>query len=74
MVHELPFIRRSGYFLVFYFSHLNYVFYYLLLLLHAPDFWKCFLVLGCVWMVEIMYRMVSAFLGRYLSVFYSYKL
>merc|ERR1719220_585957 len=57
-------VRRSGYFLVFYFSHLNYVFYFLLLLLHAPDFWKWFVAFGCIWGVELIYRAISAFLGR----------
>ena len=57
-------VRRSGYFLVFYFSHLNYVFYFLLLLFHAPDFWKWFVAFGCIWGVELTYRAISAFLGR----------
>ena len=57
-------VRRSGYFLVFYFSHLNYVLYFLLLLLHAPDFWKWFVAFGCIWAVEVTYRAISAFLGR----------
>jgi len=57
-------VRRSGYFLVFYFSHLNYVLYFLLLLFHAPDFWKWFVAFGCIWGVELTYRAISAFLGR----------
>ena len=57
-------VRRSGYFLVFYFSHLHYVLYFLLLLFHAPDFWKWFVAFGCIWGVELTYRAISAFLGR----------
>merc|ERR1712226_145297 len=34
------------------------------LLLHAPDFWKWFVAFGCVWGVELIYRAISAFLGR----------
>jgi len=68
VVCSMSFIRRSGYFLVFYFSHLNYVLYWALLLLHAPAFWKWFIVFGCIWLVELTYRLVSAFLGHGKSV------
>jgi len=68
VVCSMSFVRRSGYFLVFYFSHLNYVFYWGILLVHAPAFWKWFVVFGCIWFVELAYRLVSAFLGHGKSV------
>ena len=64
VVCSMNFVRRSGAFRVFYLAHLNYVFFYILLLLHAPAFWKWFVVFGCIWSVEMLYRMVTAFLGR----------
>eukprot|EP00090_Calanus_glacialis_P005272 TRINITY_DN14088_c0_g1_i1.p1 TRINITY_DN14088_c0_g1~~TRINITY_DN14088_c0_g1_i1.p1 ORF type:complete len:1071 (+),score=285.92 TRINITY_DN14088_c0_g1_i1:327-3215(+) len=68
VICSMSFVRRSGYFLVFYFSHLNYVFFWGILLVHAPEFWKWFFVFGCIWFVELTYRLVSAFLGHGKSV------
>ena len=61
---SLPFVRRRGHFEIFYFTHLLYVAYYVLLLLHAPEFWKWFLPVGVVWVVERLYRMLHAMFGH----------
>jgi predicted ferric reductase len=42
-VFSLPFIRRKGYFQVFYITHWFHVFYYILLILHCKNFWKWFI-------------------------------
>ena len=63
-VCSLPIIRRTGHFEVFYFTHYLYVFYYILLVLHAPEFWKWFLPVGILWIGERLYRLVHMFLGR----------
>ena len=39
-VCSLPFVRRSGHFEIFYFTHLLYVLYFVAIVLHAPDVWK----------------------------------
>ncbi|KAF9798205.1 hypothetical protein SFRURICE_003164 [Spodoptera frugiperda] len=52
-----PFIRRGGSFEIFYWSHLLYVPFWLLLLLHAPNFWKWFVLPGTVYLSERIMRL-----------------
>ncbi|NXI81040.1 NOX5 oxidase, partial [Rhipidura dahli] len=47
-----PCVRRGGHFEVFYWSHLCYIPVWLLLLLHAPHFWKWFLIPGSLFFLE----------------------
>ncbi|XP_046504942.1 NADPH oxidase 5-like [Equus quagga] len=47
-----PCVRRSGYFEVFYWSHLSYLAMWLLLILHGPNFWKWLLVPGILFFLE----------------------
>eukprot|EP00075_Anas_platyrhynchos_P033198 XP_027322451.1 NADPH oxidase 5 [Anas platyrhynchos] len=47
-----PCVRRGGHFEVFYWSHLSYVSVWVLLLLHAPNFWKWFVVPGGLFVLE----------------------
>ena len=61
---SLPFVRRRGHFEVFYFSHYLYLLYYLLLILHAPQFWIWFCPVGIIWLVERLYRLVHSYLGK----------
>lgn len=49
---------------VFYFSHLLYVSYWILLILHAPEFWKWIIVPGIIFILELAYRMLSSFMGK----------
>eukprot|EP00095_Tigriopus_kingsejongensis_P001891 maker-scaffold287_size221780-snap-gene-0.26 protein:Tk01891 transcript:maker-scaffold287_size221780-snap-gene-0.26-mRNA-1 annotation:"nadph oxidase 5-like isoform x5" len=61
---SLPFVRRGGYFEVFYFSHVLYMGYWILLILHAPEFWKWIIVPGIVFLLEITYRVLSSLMGK----------
>ena len=63
-VCSLSFVRRSGYFQVFYVTHMLYFFYWGLLLIHAPEFWKWFIGPACIFVIEITYRILTSFLGR----------
>uniref|UniRef100_A0A8V0Z1S4 NADPH oxidase 5 n=1 Tax=Gallus gallus TaxID=9031 RepID=A0A8V0Z1S4_CHICK len=47
-----PCVRRGGHFELFYWSHLSYVPVWALLLFHAPNFWKWFLVPGGLFVLE----------------------
>ncbi|KAM3609843.1 uncharacterized protein V6R79_021280 [Siganus canaliculatus] len=46
------FVRRSGHFEVFYWSHLSYVWVWSLLMIHCANFWKWFVVPGLVFLLE----------------------
>ncbi|XP_008299079.1 NADPH oxidase 5 [Stegastes partitus] len=46
------FVRRSGHFEVFYWSHLSFIWVWSLLLVHCANFWKWFLVPGLVFILE----------------------
>ncbi|KAJ8708862.1 hypothetical protein PYW08_010244 [Mythimna loreyi] len=52
-----PFIRRGGSFEIFYWTHLLYVPFWLLLLMHAPNFWKWFVVPGTIYVSERIMRL-----------------
>ena len=65
---SLPLIRRRGHFNLFYFTHLLYHAYFVLLLLHAPEFWKWFSLVGLIETVESFYRVIHSFLGHGKSV------
>ncbi|XP_058702990.1 NADPH oxidase 5 [Poecile atricapillus] len=47
-----PCLRRRGHFQVFYWTHLSYIPVWFLLLLHAPHFWKWFLIPGSLFFLE----------------------
>ncbi|XP_059190334.1 NADPH oxidase 5 [Centropristis striata] len=46
------FVRRSGHFEVFYWSHLSYVWVWSLLMVHCANFWKWFVAPGVLFLVE----------------------
>ena len=62
-VFSLPFVRRTGHFELFIFTHYLYVVYFILLILHAPEFWKCFLPIGILGFGEKLYRIIQMFIG-----------
>ena len=64
----MSFVRRSGYFQIFYFSHLNYWLYWGLLVLHAPTFWQWLVFFAIIFIAEKLYRMVSWLMGRGVTV------
>lgn len=47
-----PFVRRGGSFEIFYWTHLLYVPFWMLLLFHGPNFWKWFFIPFIIFMVE----------------------
>uniref|UniRef100_A0A1I8PMR9 NADPH oxidase 5 n=1 Tax=Stomoxys calcitrans TaxID=35570 RepID=A0A1I8PMR9_STOCA len=53
-----PFVRRKGSFEVFYWTHLLYIPFWILVLFHGPNFWKWFLVPGIIYIVERVLRFV----------------
>uniref|UniRef100_H9G5K3 Uncharacterized protein n=1 Tax=Anolis carolinensis TaxID=28377 RepID=H9G5K3_ANOCA len=55
------FVRKSGHFEVFYWTHLSYVFIWTLLIIHGPNFWKWFVVPGFLFLVE---KIFGVFLSR----------
>ncbi|XP_026504349.1 NADPH oxidase 5 [Terrapene carolina triunguis] len=52
LVCSSTFVRKSGHFEVFYWTHLSYISIWALLVLHGPNFWKWFVVPGFLFVVE----------------------
>ena len=50
--------------LFFFFTHYLYLVYYVLLVLHAPQFWARSLPVGALWIGERLYRQFSMFMGK----------
>ena len=65
---SLPFVRRRGHFETFYYTHMLYWGYFILLLFHAPEFWKWVCIVGLIWIVEIAYRILNYCFGHGKSV------
>nr|XP_033775411.1 NADPH oxidase 5 isoform X1 [Geotrypetes seraphini] len=62
-----PFVRKSGHFEVFYWTHLSYIWVWVLLVLHCPNFWKWFVVPGLVFVLEkVIGLAVSHIRGLYI--------
>ncbi|XP_071098234.1 NADPH oxidase 5-like [Haliotis cracherodii] len=53
---SMPFVRKSGHFQVFYWTHMLYVIFWILLILHGRHFWKWFLVPGAMFFLEKLFR------------------
>jgi NADPH oxidase 5 len=51
-----PFVRRGGSFEIFYWTHLLYIPFWILVLFHGPNFWKWFLIPGCIYFIERVIR------------------
>ncbi|XP_054476510.1 NADPH oxidase 5 [Anoplopoma fimbria] len=61
------FVRRSGHFEVFYWSHLSYVWVWSLLMVHCANFWKWFVFPGLLFLLEkIVGLAVSRMGGLYI--------
>ncbi|XP_067827251.1 NADPH oxidase 5 [Heptranchias perlo] len=52
LICSSPFVRRSGHFEVFYWTHLCYIWVWTLLILHCPNFWKWFVASGFLFLME----------------------
>jgi len=61
---SLPFVRRRGSFEVFYWTHLLYVPFWILLIIHAPHFWIWFAFPGLIFVIEKMYRFILQWTGH----------
>uniref|UniRef100_A0A8C4TP25 NADPH oxidase 5 n=1 Tax=Erpetoichthys calabaricus TaxID=27687 RepID=A0A8C4TP25_ERPCA len=67
LVCSSTFVRRSGHFEIFYWTHLSYIWVWLLLILHCPNFWKWFVVPGVIFLLEkIVGLAVSRIGGLYI--------
>ena len=64
VVCSLSFVRRGGYFQIFYFSHLGYWLYWGLLVLHAPAFWQWLVLFAIIFLSEKLFRALSWLMGR----------
>ena len=56
VICSLPIVRKSGHFEVFYFSHLLFSAYFVLLILHAPRPWYFMAVPLSLFFAELLYR------------------
>ncbi|XP_056645958.1 NADPH oxidase 5 isoform X1 [Diorhabda sublineata] len=56
VISSQAFVRRGGCFEVFYYTHLMYVPFWILLILHGPNFWKWFIIPGIAYGLERAYR------------------
>ncbi|XP_041356089.1 NADPH oxidase 5-like isoform X2 [Gigantopelta aegis] len=54
MAGSLPVIRRKGYFQVFYWLHKLYIVFWILLILHAKDFYKYFIGPAFLYCLELL--------------------
>ncbi|XP_055379430.1 uncharacterized protein LOC129610760 isoform X2 [Condylostylus longicornis] len=53
-----PRVRKKGSFELFYWTHLLYVPFWILLIIHGPNFWKWFLLPGVIYGIERTMRFV----------------
>ncbi|XP_053387111.1 NADPH oxidase 5-like [Mercenaria mercenaria] len=65
VVCSLPFVRRGGHFQVFYWTHMLYVPFWILVILHGPQFWKWFIVPGVIFILEKISRSKFIKMARY---------
>ncbi|XP_062601698.1 NADPH oxidase 5-like [Saccostrea cucullata] len=52
IIFSLPFVRKSGHFEVFYWTHMLYIPFWILLIIHAPTFWYYFIMPGVLFVIE----------------------
>uniref|UniRef100_A0A8D0H113 NADPH oxidase 5 n=1 Tax=Sphenodon punctatus TaxID=8508 RepID=A0A8D0H113_SPHPU len=52
LVCSSTFVRKSGHFEVFYWTHLSYISIWALLVIHGPNFWKWFVAPGLLFLME----------------------
>ncbi|XP_066446091.1 NADPH oxidase 5 [Eleutherodactylus coqui] len=63
LVCSSTFVRKGGHFEVFYWTHLSYIWIWILLFLHTPKFWKWFLVPGLLFVMEKVFGMAASRMG-----------
>uniref|UniRef100_A0A0A9XY48 NADPH oxidase 5 n=2 Tax=Lygus hesperus TaxID=30085 RepID=A0A0A9XY48_LYGHE len=52
------FVRRGGSFEIFYWTHLMYIPFWVLVLLHGPNFYKWFFIPGIIYLIERVLRII----------------
>ncbi|KAG5311935.1 NOX5 oxidase, partial [Pseudoatta argentina] len=57
IVCSMSFVRRGGCFEIFYWSHLLYIPFWILMIFHGPNFWKWFVGPGSIYLVEKIRRL-----------------
>ena len=62
-VCSLPFIRRRGHFEIFWYTHNLYWAYFVLLVIHAPQYWMWLILPGVIWIFEMAYRTIHYIFG-----------
>ncbi|XP_062998451.1 NADPH oxidase 5 isoform X1 [Elgaria multicarinata webbii] len=63
LVCSSTFVRKSGHFEVFYWTHLSYIFIWALLIVHGPNFWKWFVVPGLLFLLEKIFGVALSHVG-----------
>ncbi|XP_069480335.1 NADPH oxidase 5 [Ambystoma mexicanum] len=63
LVCSSTFVRKGGHFEVFYWTHLSYIWVWVLLVLHGPQFWKWFLVPGLMFLLEKVIGIAVSHIG-----------
>ncbi|XP_023229647.1 NADPH oxidase 5-like [Centruroides sculpturatus] len=57
VVAALPFVRRNGNFEIFYYTHLLYIVYWVVLIFHGPNFWKWFVGPAALFLLELSVKL-----------------
>ncbi|KAJ8311445.1 hypothetical protein KUTeg_010800 [Tegillarca granosa] len=65
IVCSLSFIREGGHFQVFYITHMLYIPFWILCIIHASNFWKWFIAPGVLFLGEKLLRSKIMVLARY---------
>ncbi|XP_060064891.1 NADPH oxidase 5-like [Ylistrum balloti] len=56
IICSLEFVRRGGHFQVFYNTHMLYILFWILLIIHGSNFWKWFVGPGVIFILEKLLR------------------
>ncbi|CAF0824051.1 unnamed protein product, partial [Didymodactylos carnosus] len=61
VICSMSYVRRGGHFQVFYWTHLLYAPFFILLILHAENFWKWIIAPLTVFLFEKVYSLIARF-------------
>jgi ABC-type multidrug transport system permease subunit len=56
-IFSMKFVRRGGHFELFYWTHLLYIAFFALLIIHTPNFWCWFIAPGVIFVFEKAYNL-----------------
>ncbi|XP_023338172.1 NADPH oxidase 5 [Eurytemora carolleeae] len=60
IICSMKWVRKSGNFEIFYWTHFLYLVFWLLVILHAPNFWKWFIGPCCLFIIEKCLRFYNS--------------